>query len=154
MSTQRRLPLPNTATNRFKITDDLGKAYANIAARAKDLAVSKPADAGGDRILAFYCDPATVETEGCTILRLPPTSHGCNVVAFSKRAVSKMLSEGYTVDSVAGAVYHPSADASTVAGADPVEEAEVEIGRERGHLPQVKNGEVRQGVGRRVLCWE
>ena len=144
-------PLPHTATNRFKISDDIGKTYADIVARAKDLAVSKPADAGGDRIFAFYCDPATVEAEGCTILRPPPNSgHLCNVVAFSKQDVSTMRSQGYTVDSVAGAVYHPSADASTVAGADLVEEGEVEIGRERQHLPQVKNGE----WNKLVEAWE
>ena len=43
--------LPHTATNRFKITDDLVKAYAKIAARANDLGLSKPAEDGGSRVM-------------------------------------------------------------------------------------------------------
>lgn len=77
-------PLPHTATSRFKITDDLSKAYANIAAGAKDLAVSKPAADADSRIVAFYCDPNTVESQEAAIRRPPPTSDGPNAVSSLK----------------------------------------------------------------------
>lgn len=56
--------LPHTATNRFKITDDLVKAYAKIAARANDLGLSKPAEDGGSKVMLMPLVTETLQRQG------------------------------------------------------------------------------------------
>ena len=129
--------LPLTATNRFNISDDISKAYAKIAERANDLAVSnKPAD-DGSKVLPFYCDPNTV-SQGAAILAPPPTSDvKANVLAINKADVADLQSKGYTVVEKASALYVRAADDTKAAGADADEPPDVNIPVKREQWPSL-----------------
>ena len=143
-------PLPHTTTNRFKITDDLGKAYANIAARANDLRVTKPAEDGGSKVMLLPLVSETLASQGASILAPPPGSGEARVLALNKN-VPAMLAQGYTVLADASEMYIPDAD-DTEAGAIPVGPPELNIPRMREHWPSLDcGGDVADKL---VLVWE
>jgi hypothetical protein len=88
--------LPHTTANRFEITDDLVKAYENIAARANVLRVTKPAEDGGSRVMLMPLVSETLEAQGVSILEPPPGSGERRVFSLNKN-VPVMLAQGYTV---------------------------------------------------------
>ena len=127
-------PLPHTATNRFKITDDLSNAYANIAARANDL---------GSKVMLLRLVTETLERQGAAILAPHPSSDGRRVLVLNKhtKGIASLLAKGYTKMTDASAMYILDVD-DTETGAipDADEPPEVQIPRMREHFPSLDDG--------------
>ena len=143
--------LPHTAANRFKITDDLVKAYAKLAARANDLGLSRPAEDGGSRVMLMPLVTETLQRQGASILAPPHGSDGNPVFTLSNN-VPALLAQGYTQLAEASAMYFPGADDPGPNPDGPPEAAPVNIPRMREHLPSLGGGG--DVVDKLVQMWE
>ena len=144
--------LPHTATNRFKITDDLVKAYATIAARANDLRVSKPVEDGGSKVMLLLLVTETLASQGASILAPPHGSDGVRVLALNKNVPPRLAGAG--VHEVGACVSDVRPWRGRPGRPEPggPEAAPVNIPRMREHLPSSDDG---GGVADKLVqAWE